>query len=139
MKTSTGIRRGTFTGFGVGLLFALWALFAYTQSGSAPFSATHITVGRLALTYLVVGTVGGALIGVTWSRARSTAACYVGAVPAAAAVSVGIIMMDGASWLAWDFVAWSLFGVLVVVGTLIIGNQVNVARLARAQSGRADT
>jgi hypothetical protein len=133
------IRRGIFTGLLVGSVFAVWAFVVYTQRGSAPFSATHTTVGQLALTYLVVGAVGGFLVGVTWSRARSTAACYVGAVPAAAAVSLGIILMDGASWAVWEFETWSLFSVLVVVGTLVIGNQLNVSRLARTQSGGADT
>lgn len=45
--------------------------------------------------------------------------------------------MDGASWAAWEFEEWSLFGVLVVVGTLVIGNQLNVSRLARAQKDQA--
>ena len=139
MKLSAEMRRGVFTGLGTGLIFAVWAFVVYAQRGSAPFDATHTTVGRLALTYLVVGLVGGALVGVTWSRARSAAACYVGAVPAAAAVSVGIILMDGASWTGWEFEEWSLFGVLVVVGTLVIGNQLNVHRLARAQSDQPST
>ena len=137
MKIAAEIRRGTLTGLGTGLVFAIWAFVVYTQQGNGPFRATHTTVGRLALTYLVVGAVGGALAGVTWSRARSTAACYLGAVPAAAAISLGIILMDGASWAAWEFETWSLLGVLVVVGTLVIGNQLNVSRLARAESGRA--
>jgi hypothetical protein len=136
MKRSAGIRRGVLTGLATGVVFAIWAFIAYAQHGSAPFDATHTTVGRLALTYLIIGLVGGALVGVTWSRARSAAACYVGAVPAAAAVSLGIILMDGASWTAWEFEEWSLLGVLVVVGTLVIGNQLNLSRVARAQSGR---
>ena len=138
MKTSAGMRRGVFAGFGVGALFAVWAFIVYTNRGSGPFSAHHTTVGRLALTYLVVGALGGALIGVTWSRARSTVACYLGAVPGAAAIALGIILMDGTAWTAWEFEEWSLFGVLVLVGTIVIGNQLNVTRIARARSEQAE-
>lgn len=137
MKTAADIRRGTLTGLGTGFVFALWAFLVYTQQGSAPFRAEHTSVGRLIGTYLVVGTIAGALVGVVWSRARSTVSCYVCALPAAVAVSVGIILMDGASWAAWEFETWSLFGVLVGIGTLVIGNQLNVRRLARTQSSGA--
>lgn len=139
MKSTVGFRRGAFIGLGTGLLFAIWAFVVYGARGSAPFDATHTTVARLALTYLVVGAVGGSLIGVTWSQARSALACYLGAIPAAAAVSLGIILMDGSSWATWEFETWSLFWVLVVIGTLVIGNQLNVSRLARIQNQESDT
>ena len=140
MEMSADIRRATFTGIGVGLVFAIWGFVVYaTQRGSAPSSATHTTVGRQALTYLVFGAVGGFLVGVTRSRARSAAACYVCAVPAATAIALGIILMDGISRLDWEFETWSLLGVLVTVGTLVIGNQLNVSRLARTQGEAPDT
>jgi len=53
------------------------------------------------------------------------------AIPAAAACAAGIILMHAKYWRAWDVETWGLYGVLVVVGTLVIGNQINVRRVAK--------
>jgi hypothetical protein len=139
MTTSADIRRGILTGIATGGLFAGWAYFVSSREGAVPFRAAHTTVARMVLIYLAVGIVAGALVGGVWRRAHNTAACYLLAVPAAAAAALGIILMNSRGWVTWEFETWSLFAVLVTVGTLVIGNEMNVRRRARAQIGHADT
>jgi hypothetical protein len=125
------LRRGTFLGLLTGVVFAAWATIAYALAGDGPFLATHTTLTRVVTTYLTVGLVAGALVGGLWRAARTTPACYVVAIPAAAACAAGIILMHAKYWRAWDVETWGLYGVLVVVGTLVIGNQINVRRVAK--------
>jgi hypothetical protein len=132
------LRRGAVVGFGTGLIFTVWASLVFAQVGDGPFRATHTTFKRVILIYLAVGTVAGALIGSAWRLGRSTAACYLLAVPAASAVALGVILMNRKGWVPWEFETQSLFGVLVCIGTLVIGNQINVRRVARLQVARAD-
>jgi hypothetical protein len=122
-----------------GLVFAAWASIVFAHAGDSPFRAAHTTLGRLVSTYLAVGIVAGALVGAAWRSGRSTAACYFLALPAASAVALGIILMEGSSWTPWDFETQSLFGVLVCVGTLVIGNQINVRRIARLQDSHTNS
>jgi hypothetical protein len=63
--------------------------------------------------------------------ARTAVACYLIATPAAAAIALGIILMNPHGWTHWDFETQSLFGVLLGIATLVIGNQINVKRRAQ--------
>jgi hypothetical protein len=133
------LRHGAVVGIGTGLVFAAWAFIVYARAGDGAFRTTHTTLGRLVATYLAIGVVAGALVGGAWRSGRSAAACYLLALPPAGAVALGIILMDGSSWAPWDFETWSLFGVLMCVGTLVIGNQINVRRVARLRNPQASS
>src|SRR5215211_240715 len=97
VKTSSDLRRGALVGLGTGLLFAVWAAIVFARSGAARLEAAHTSLSHLVLTYLMIGVVAGSLIGGLWRLGRSTAGCYLVAVPGASAIALGIILMDGTS------------------------------------------
>lgn len=114
-----------------GLAFATWAFLVWTSEGDGPFKATGTSLGRVVMTYLTTGFVAGSLVGGLWRFARTALACYLIAIPAATAVALGIILMNADGWTHWDFETRSLFGVLLGIGTLVIGNQISVKRRAQ--------
>lgn len=114
-----------------GVLFAIWAFLVWTGAGDGPFKATGTSLRLVVLTYLSTGAVAGILVGGLWRLARTALACYVVALPAAAAIALGIILMNAEGWTRWDSETQSLFGVLLGVATLVIGNQIDVKRRAR--------
>lgn len=125
------LRRGALVGLLTGTLFAAWAIVVWTAAGDGPFKATGTSLRLVVTTYLSTGFVAGILIGGLWRFARTAVACYVIAIPAAAAIALGIILMNAEGWGPWDFETQSLYGVLLGIGTLVIGNQINVKRQQR--------
>jgi hypothetical protein len=125
------LRRGALVGLLTGALFATWAFLVWSGAGDGPFKATGTSLRLVVMTYLTTGFVAGILVGGLWRSAHTAVACYLIATPAAAAIALGIILMTADGWTHWDFETQSLFGVLVGIATLVIGNQINVKRRAQ--------
>ena len=121
-----------------GVLMALVATMAFASEGSAPFDHSGTTYLRVAILYPGVGMVAGALVGLLWPLARTAARCYLAALPAAAAIAAGIMLLQTDSGRTWSESDWWLFGVLLTVATLVVGNTMNVHRM-KAQTMRRES
>jgi peptidoglycan/LPS O-acetylase OafA/YrhL len=124
----TNIRKGIILGGVTAILFCLWISFIYAVEGSRPFTEKGITYLGTIATYLGMGIISGAIVGLLLPIARNTIGSYavgfVGALP----IACGIVIQHSGLPSHWDVETQTLVPVLVIVGGIAIGNEINKRR-----------
>jgi hypothetical protein len=115
-------RSGALFGLGMAAIYVAYVVGLYILRGSEPFDKVHTSLSVVVLSYVILGPIAGAFVGLlqplSATRIGSMFVAFVGA----SVVYFGItIAMSGSplSWSGWD---WASVPILGVIFGVILGN-----------------
>lgn len=130
-STARDVRSGVVGGLAVATLYCLWIAAIYVFRGPAAFERQGVRFGSLLLTYLTIGIVSGALVGLLKPLARWKSGAYAVGLIAGAPVAIGLAVCIKGMPSNWDADEAFVIPILSVVAGLAIGSEIWKASLAR--------
>ena len=131
----TNIRWGIRGGLAISALYCGWVTIVYLGQGSAPFERNGVSFGSIVTTYVVVGLVAGALVGLFRPHLTSKVGAYTAGLVAGTAISFGIVVSRSGFPATWRPANWVSFPVFAIFAGLVIGHELWKSHSMRPSSG----
>jgi hypothetical protein len=130
------IRRGVAGGLSIAALYCLWVAGIYAVRGAAPFDRQSVTLAGVLVTYLAIGLITGALVGLLWRFTVRKPIAYLVGLAAGVPVAIGIAICVRGFPSAWTTSARVTTYVFAVVAGLFIGSE--IWRVRSSETGAAE-
>lgn len=122
-RIARDVKSGLLGGLGVSAVYCVWVLGVYALRGSAPFDRNGVTLPGVLVTYLTVGLLAGAVVGVLRPISRRPIGAYVVGFVAAFPIAAGIAVLVEGLPARWDYTMWLALLMTWVVFGAIVGRE----------------
>jgi hypothetical protein len=122
------LKWGVKGGLGIASLYCVWVGVLYLLQGSEPFSRQGVGLPTVLATYVAVGVIAGAVIGLLRPLTRNDFGAFVVGYLAAVPITAGLMICVNGWPTAWTVRRWHEFPVMVLLFGTMVGFELSRRR-----------